>query len=412
MTDSRPHVTVLAGFSAAATDAVARSLLVTDTSLILVTHDLTGVRDGIVRRTVRTANEILEEGRTELVHGCVSCTLREDVIPTLVRLARERPGSDLLLALPPAIEPEAVAAACAASSVDGVAVTDAVRFDSFLTVVEAAGFLDDLTSTDELRDRDLHAAGNDHRGVADVVARQIEFADTIVVWGDTDRDRLAALLHRLAPWATHVRVGDSPRIDCTALAGSLLRTGRHDPAVPGMLGRALEGYPIGIHDPAGDHRVTAMLFRSRRPFHPQRLHDALDDLTAEALRGRGKLWLASQPDTAISWESAGGGILLGNLGHWLAALPRERWTEASDMRRLAADADWDPYYGDRATALSFVGFDLEVDAMTATLRRCLLTDAEIADGADGWRTLPDPFADFFPLAEEQGQPAVTEGAAS
>jgi G3E family GTPase len=414
MKDSRPRVTVLAGFSPAATDAVARSLLVTDSSLIHVTHDLTGVRDGVVRRTVRTADQVLEDDVTELVHGCVSCTLREDVIPTLVRLSRRHPDSDLLLALPPAIEPEAVAAACATSSVDGVAVTDAVRFDSYVTVAEAAGLLDDLTSTDDLRDRNLHAAGNDDRTVADVVSRQIEFADTIVVWSTPEadvleRDRLTALLHRLAPWAAHVRLGDSPVIDCTALAARLLRTGRHDPAVPGMPGRALEGYPVGIHDPVGEHGVTAMLFRSRRPFHPQRLHDALDDLTSEALRGRGQLWLATQPDTAVCWESSGGGLLLGDLGRWLASLPRERWDEAGDMRRLAADADWDPYYGDRATVLSFVGFDLDVEATTAKLGQCLLTDAEIADGADGWQALPDPFAGFFPVDGEREPATVVEG---
>jgi G3E family GTPase len=151
-----------------------------------------------------------------------------------------------------------------------------------------------------------------------------------------------------------------------------------------------------------------MVFHTRRPFHPQRLHDALDDLTAEALRGRGQLWIASQPDTAIAWESAGGGILLGNLGHWLTALPRERWTEASDMRRLAADADWDPYYGDRRTMLSFVGLHLDVAAMTAALEGCLLTDAEVAEGTDGWTGLPDPFADFFPLDDERDAAATRE----
>ncbi|NMO51942.1 cobalamin biosynthesis protein CobW [Actinoplanes sp. TBRC 11911] len=405
---SLPRVTVLAGFSAAATNAVARSLLVTDPTLVLVTHDLTDVRDGVVRRTVRTADEILEQDRTDLVHGCVSCTLREDVLPTLARLSRRRPGGDILLALPPAIEPEAVAAACAISTVDGVRLTDLVSFDSFVTVVEAARFTDDLVSSDDLADRGLHAAGNDERGVADVLTRQVEFADTLVVWSHPDadeRDRLTAVLHRLAPWAVQVRVGDTPAVDCYALATRLLRSGRHQPAMPGMLGRAMEGYPIGVHDPAGEHGVNAMLFTSRRPFHPQRLHDALDDLTSEALRGRGQLWIASQPATAIAWESAGGGLLLGNLGHWLAALPRDRWEEASDMRRLAADADWDPYHGDRRTMLSFVGFGLDTDAMTALLSASLLTDAEIAEGAEGWRDLPDPFADFFPLHEAVAPPA-------
>ncbi|WP_438861945.1 CobW family GTP-binding protein [Paractinoplanes abujensis] len=417
MTDPRPHVTVLAGFSPAATDVVARSLLVTDPSLILITHDLAGIVDGVVRRTVRTATRVLEEDHTELVHGCVSCTLREDVVPTLVRTSRRHPGSDLVLALPPAVEPEAVAAVCAVSTCDGIAVTDAVRLDSYVTVVDATTLIDDLTSTDDLRDRGRHAAGNDRRGVAEVISRQIEFADTVVLWGTSqadvlERDHITALLHRLAPWATRVRADGSPAAGEADLAARLLRTGRHDPAVPGMAGRALEGYPIGLHDPVGDHRVNAMLFHSRRPFHPQRLHDALDDLSGEALRGRGQLWIASQPGTAVSWESAGGDLMLGNLGRWLVSLPQQRWDEASDMRRLAADATWDPYYGDRATVLSFIGFDLDVDAMTALLESCLLTDAEIAGGVDGWRTLPDPFAGYFPLEGDQEPATVTEGAAS
>ena len=132
---ARPQVTVLAGFSAAATAAVARSLLITDPDLVLLSHDLTGVRDGVVHRTVRTADAVLETGSTHLVHGCVACTLREDILPSLVRLSRQRPGSDLLLALPPAIEPEAVAAACAGSTADRTGITDAVRFGSYVTVV-------------------------------------------------------------------------------------------------------------------------------------------------------------------------------------------------------------------------------------------------------------------------------------
>ena len=392
MSDST--VTVLAGFSPAATAAVARSLLVTDPDMTLLSHDLGGLRDGVVRRTVRTAAEVLETAETRLVHGCVSCTLREDVLPTLARLARERPRGHLLLALPPAIEPEAIAAARPTG----------VRLDAFLTVVEAGAFVDDLTSSDDLRDRGLHAAENDHRAVADVVARQVEFADTIIVWGTPQDDaydtgRLGTLLHRLVPWAVQTRVGDSRTVDCTALAARVLGHGRHDPARPGMLGRALEGLPIGLHDPAGEYDVNSVLFRSRRPFHPRRLFDALDELTG-ATRGRGLLWLASQPDTAIGWESAGGGVQLGNLGPWLAGVPADRWPAASDLRRLAADLDWDPYYGDRQTVLSFVGLGLDAAALTARLTACLLTDHELAAGCDRWPDLPDPFDGFFPQRTE------------
>ncbi|AGZ42074.1 CobW family GTP-binding protein [Actinoplanes friuliensis] len=384
--DRRPRVTVLAGFSPHATEAVARSLLVTDPRLLLVRHDLTRVRDGHVRRIVRTATTLLEDETVHLVHGCVACTLSEDVLPTLVRLSRTHPASDVILALPGVVEPESLAR-CAAGA--------PVRFDSYVTVVEADGFLDELSTTDDLRDRGLHAADEDRRSVASVVARQVEYADTIVVWGRPDH-RTETMLHHLAPWATQLRVGDTTTIDCTGLAARVRGTGRHDPRKPGLLGRALEGYPIGVHDP-GD----SMLFRARRPFHPQRLFDALPELTGEALRGRGQLWLATQPDVAIGWESAGGGISLTSLGYWLDALDAERWDEASDLRRLAADLDWDPYHGDRRTVLAFIGLDGDADDLTARLTDCLITDDELAGGSEARAGISDPFAGFFPVDPEE-----------
>ena len=402
--DNRPAVTVLSGFSPGAVHAAARALLVADEQLLAVNHDLTGIRDGLVRRTVRTAAELIEQHTVELVHGCVSCTLREDVLPTLVRLARTRPGQDIVLVLPPVVEPEAVASACANCLVDDAPVIDTVRFDSYVTVVDADRFLDDLASTDDLRDRGLHASDDDHRAVAEVVVHQVEFCDTVILWSRPDADslelhRVGTLVHRLAPWAIQVPTGTTDSLDCTALTSLVRRTGRHDPNRPGMLGLALEGRPIAVHD-TDSCDVASILFESRRPFHPRRLDDALEELTGQALRGRGQLWIASQPDTALAFEFAGGGVSLGSLGYWLAALPIERWAEASDDRRIAADLAWDPYYGDRRTVLALIGLHLDHQAVTALLHDCLLTDRELADGFDTWRDLPDPFAGCFPLTDE------------
>lgn len=387
-----PAVTVLSGFSPAATHAVARTLLADDPRLILIRHDLTGVRDGIVHRIVRTARQVLEDERVTLVHGCVSCTLREDVLPTLVRLARAHPDRDQALMLPEAVEPEAVAAATGWCLVDGAPVTDHVRFESYTTVVDAGRVLDDLTSTDSLSDRALHAADDDHRTVADVVARQIEYADTVVCWGDPpngpfDGTRLAVLLHRLAPWAAHVP------------AAGFRPVARHRPGTPGVLARGLEGYPVGVHEPVPDCGVVSVLFRARRPFHAGRLNDTLGAIVGPTLRGRGHLWLANRPDTAIAWDSAAGGLSMGSLGRWLAALPEERWEEASEDRRLAAAVEWDPYYGDRGNQLAFVGLGLDAADLHRRLAACLLTDEELAAGQETWMTWSDPFAGCLRVEE-------------
>lgn len=422
----RPAVTVLSGFSPGAVHATAQALLLADNRLLAIRHDLTGIRDGKLRRTVRSATELIEDVTTELVHGCVSCTLREDVLPTLVRLARTHPGSDLLLVLPSMVEPEAVASAAEHCIVDGTPVTEAVRFDSYVAVVDTECFLDDLVSTDDLSHRDLHAADDDHRAVAEVVAHQVEFSDTVVLWSrpGTDAlelDRVGTLVHRLAPWSIQVTIGTTAQLDCTGLSALVRRTGRHNPNRPGLLGLALEGRPIAVDDKNSPDLtsvspdatsvspdVTSILFETRRPFHPQRLHDALEELTEHTLRGRGQLWIASQPDTVLAFEFAGGGVTLGTLGYWLAALPLERWTETSAERRIAADLSWDPYYGDRRTVLALIGLHLDHTAVTELLNACLLTDAELADGSDAWRHLPDPFAGCFPLTDdtstEENQP--------
>ncbi|MGH3715856.1 MAG: CobW family GTP-binding protein [Micromonosporaceae bacterium] len=404
MADTRPAVTVLAGFSPQATLAVAQTLLVTDPSLLLVRHDLADVRDGAVQRVVRTATEIVEDVTVRLGPGHATCTLHEVVLPALVKLSREHPGRDLLLVLPESLEPESLAAACRHCLVDASPVAAALRFDSYVTVVDARRAMRDLCSSDDLCHRGMHVHEHDYRAVAEVLVNQIEYADTVVLWSDPELDgyevtRLATLLQRLAPWASHHVAGTTRRIDCTELAARLRRTGRHDPAVPGMLGRALEGFSVGVHEPAPDCGVVSVLFEARRPFHPQRLHDALLDLSGEALRSRGQTWVASQPDAAISWESAGGGVSLGSLGYWLAALPAERWSEATAYRRAAADLGWHPYYGDRRTALAFIGVGLDAAAVTDRLHACLISDDEAAQGFDTWAAWPDPFAGCFPVAE-------------
>ncbi|WBB92382.1 GTP-binding protein [Verrucosispora sp. WMMC514] len=410
--DTRPSLTVLSGFWPSATYAVARTLLAANPALLLIRHDLADLAAGTVHRIVRDGAGVLEDERITLAHGCVSCTLREDVLPTLARLARAQPHRDLLLMLPEVVEPESVAAVCAHCLVDGAPLTDLIRVDSYVTVVDAEHLLDGLASTDDLKTLGIAAADNDDRALADVVVRQIEYADTLVLWGESregayDTSRLSVLLERMSPWATPVRVhGDV--VDAGTLTRQLCYTHRHRPETPGIFARGLQGYTLGAHEPESDCGVVSAVFRARRPFHPQRLHDVLEEVNAEMIRSRGHFWLASQPDTVIAWEFAGGGLAMGSLGHWLVSLPEDRWEHVEDQRRLAAALDWDPYYGDRHQHLVFIGLDVDPVELHRTLANCLLTDAELADGEQIWRTYPDPFAGCFPLGAEEL--ADTEGA--
>lgn len=396
--DLRPALTLLTGFAPEATRAAADLLTRADPTLLVVGYDLGRLAaDGTVRRTVHDGRGVIEDERTVLEHGCLSCTVREDLLPALVRLARARPGSDIVLVLPPSMEPETVTVACSWSHVDGAPVTDAIRIDSVVAVCDPASLLDTLDSDQDLADRGLQAADDDTRSVADTAARQIEYADTVLLWApgaepDFEHARLAVLLERLNPWARHLVVDlDEPGW----LSARLRRSGRFDPDGPEPYGRGLEGYAVGCHEPEPDCGVVATVYRARRPFHPARFHQALPDIAGTTLRGRGHLWIASQPDSIVAWESSGGGVSMGDLGRWLAATPDEEWDESSPERRVNADLHWDADFGDREIQLAFVGLHFAADELAAVLDGCLLTDEEIAEGQRAWREYEDPFDGCF-----------------
>jgi G3E family GTPase len=401
--DRRPAVTVLSGLWSAATYAVARALLAADPSLLLVRHDLTSTGDGYIRRVMGGDSDRVDERCGGLLGGDMSLALREEILPALVRLARTRPHQHVVWMPPAVAEPGAVSAACAGCLVDGVALTELIRVDSYVTVVHGDYLLDALNNGYDVARLGIQAGHDDHRSLADVAVRQIEYADTLVLWGSctdgpADSAQVHALLHHLAPWAARVHLADD-LVDATGLAQRLLNSRRHRTDIPGTLARGIEGFPLGVHDPRPSYDVVSAVFQARRPFHPGRLHEMLEEVNAGVLRSRGHLWLASQPDVAVSWDFAGGRLALGSLGPWLAATAEAQWHKVSDHRWLAASVEWHPYYEDRHHYLVFVGIDLDAAALHRTLARCLLTDAELAEGEATWRTYADPFAGRFAVSE-------------
>jgi G3E family GTPase len=312
-----------------------------------------------------------------------------DPAGALVRdLATAGRGQDgLLVTVPEGYEPDQIRTAWRAQTGGGA--------PNVITVVPADLVLDGLTDETALRAVDLHGTATDDRSIADLVSRQIEQADTVLMVGPPDdqweADQLRVLLHRIAPWSQHRSLDDV----------CLTEAGRTEPVAP--ITRGLRGRAVGAHEPLPDHGVVAWVFQARRPFHPQRLHDALDEITDGVLRSRGHFWLASRPELVMTWESAGG-LSLGPHSGWLADLPGEHWGAVDPERRLAAAVDWDPYYGDRHQHLAFVGIGADPVHVHRALAGCLLTDDELADGAESWVRLPDPFARCFRLATTQENP--------
>ncbi|MCT2585565.1 ribosome hibernation factor-recruiting GTPase MRF [Actinophytocola gossypii] len=382
----RVRLVVVAGLARDATGAVCDQLLHAAPGVEVVHHDLRGLRDGVVHRRTRTTTD--ESAKTlELAHGCVSCTLREDVLPLLARLARRAGTRRIVLHLDPAVEPEPVCAELAT-------LADLVRVEAVLAVVDEGTWLADATSElcmDELAHRGLDVLPDDDRGLAQVAVNQVAFADAVVLTGRAEdrwtAARTAAVLDRLVPAAPRARPDTGHAV--LALLADLPPT-------------ALRGRVEGAHAPLlrgapplePDCGVVLTLFTDRRPFHPRRLYEAIDVLLDGVVHTRGRAWVASQPDVALWLESAGGGLRVGHAGTWLATAGDETWEQAGAERRTKAALDWHPRFGDRTQELVILSHDASPAAISAALRDALLTDEELAAGEATWRTFSDPFDDW------------------
>lgn len=412
-------LTLVCGADRAAAAAVAAALR--GRRGVLVAHDLRGLGEGVVHRRV-VDDDGAADTVLELAHGCVACTLREDLLPLLLRLARDEAVREVVLLLDPGMEPEAAAEALHALVPEGAdgPVTEALTLRGVVAVIDAETWLDDAGGDDALVERGLGLTADDERTVAQMVVAQAEFADVLVVAGRCptpwDRVRLDAVLDRLAPRAERLTVADPPGSapEVAVELGAEIVTRLADPR-PG----ARRGVPEDAHAPllrgqpplARDAGVSLLHVGHRRPFHPERLHAAIDVLLHGTIRVRGRVWVASQPEHVLWLESAGGALQIGFAGRWLAAGgdsgdsgdsggsggsgdtggSGDSWDEVDDERRAAAALRWDDRFGDREQQLVVLVHDADPAGIVEALDAALLTDAELARGEAAWRRLPDPF---------------------
>ncbi|AJC56887.1 GTP-binding protein [Streptomyces sp. 769] len=372
----RLSVVLVGGLHADARRATVERLLETVPGSVALHHDLASAADGTVRRTVRDAGGTLDTGEAPLVNDCACCALREDLVPELVRLAAGRTCRLAIVELWDSVEPKAMAEVVTSHGGDGLELTGVI------TAVDPALLLPYLGCGDDLAEAGLAAAASDQRTIADTWARQLEYAPVLALaTGEEPADDADhALLAQLHPMARQVAV-DSDELAAAALAGFdvAAAAGRQHPACA-LLPQEAEA--------AG---VATLVWRGARPFHPERLYAALEDLSCAAARSRGRFWLADRPDTLLSWDAAGGALCVENAGPWLAALPDAAWEMVPPIRRAAAALDWHPEHGDRGQHLVFTSPGLDRDGLRALLESCLLTDAEYAGGPTAWKGLLPAF---------------------
>ncbi|MGO1050952.1 ribosome hibernation factor-recruiting GTPase MRF [Crossiella sp. CA198] len=386
VTPPRTSLVLVAGLAAGHASAVA-DRFAADPGTVVVHHDLREVTHGVVVRRLRHGT--LDATETlELAHGCVSCTLREDLLPLVLRLAQAPDVRRIVLHCDRALEPEAVCWALQHVLIDGRTVDEVVYLDAVLTVVDAETWFADATGDIELSERGLGASADDERTIAQVAVGQVEFADLVVIAGSAPdawtAARTDAVLDRLAPLAPRVRLADLDPLTALDLVPTGARRGEIDDAHSPLL----RGQPP-LEAESG---VQVTVFSQRRPFHPDRLHEALDFLLDGVVRARGRVWVASQPDVALWLETAGGGLRIGHAGPWLAAL--DDWSGVDPDRRAMADLNWDPYYGDRGQDIVVLSHTAVPAEIAEALESALLTDEELAQGQDAWLAYADPFGSW------------------
>ncbi|WP_405556321.1 CobW family GTP-binding protein [Streptomyces canus] len=383
-------VVIVGGLHADARKAAVGQLLADVPGSVVLHHDLATAAAGTVVRTIRDATGILSAGETPLVNDCACCALREDLVPELRRLDAAGTLRLAVVELWDSVEPKAMAEVVAAG---GLTVTGVI------TAVDPALVLPCLGNGDDLAERGLAAAATDQRTVADTFARQLEYAPVLAVLDSPEADEEdRELLAQLHPTARQVPIGGGSQTD-PAGTRYPVRHSAHSPLVRAALaGFDVESAAAAQHPAcallpaeADAHGVSTLVWHRRRPFHPERLYEALEDITCAAARSRGRFWLADKPDVLLHWDAAGGALCVESAGPWLASLPDAAWDMVPPVRRAAAAMDWHPEHGDCCQHLVFTSPGLDRDGLERLLESCLLTDAEYSAGRDAWKRLPPAF---------------------
>ena len=391
---NRLPVTVLSGFLGAGKTTVLSHILNNreNKKVAVIVNDMSEINIDASMVNNEVSLNHSEEKLVEMSNGCICCTLREDLLLEVNKLAKDKKFDYLVIESTGISEPLPVAETFTFADEKGVSLSDVARLDTMVTVVDAFNFLKDYDDAKYLQDTGESLGEDDERSVADLLVDQVEFSDVILISkidlvDQSDLHKLKGILRSLNTTAKIIPITKGQVEIDDVLNTGLFNFDKAQEA-PGWLKEMR-----GDHTPeTEEYGISSFTFVARRPFYPDKFYEFVHNTNkfGKLIRSKGYFWLGSRLEYAGQWSQAGGIARYGFAGMFWKSVPKKNWPTDEESLKIIKQ-NWEEPFGDMRQELVFIGQGLDKDAMIDALENCLVTEDDLLKGEEFWTTLNDPF---------------------